>query len=73
MGTIYSKTVLGVENPKVGLISNGEEAGKGNQLVKETYPLLEKSGLNFIGNIEGKELFGGEVDVAITDGFTGNV
>ncbi len=73
MGTIYSKTVLGIENPKVGLISNGEEAGKGNQLVKETYPLLEKSGLNFIGNIEGKELFGGEVDVAITDGFTGNV
>ena len=73
MGSIYAKTVLGVENPKVGLISNGEEAGKGNELVKDTYPLLEKSGLNFVGNIEGKELFGGEVDVAVTDGFTGNV
>lgn len=73
MGSIYAQTVLGVENPRVGLISNGEEAGKGNELVKETYPLLEQSGLNFVGNIEGKELFGGEVDVAVTDGFTGNV
>jgi glycerol-3-phosphate acyltransferase PlsX len=73
MGSIYAKVVLGVENPKVGLLSNGEEAGKGNELVKETYPLLENSGLNFVGNVEGKELFGGEVDVAITDGFTGNV
>lgn len=73
MGSIYARAVLGVDNPRVGLISNGEEAGKGNELVKDTYPLLEASGLNFFGNIEGKELFGGEVDVAITDGFTGNV
>jgi len=57
----------------VGLLSNGEEAGKGNQLVKDTYPLLEASGLNFIGNVEGKELFGGAADVVVTDGFTGNV
>lgn len=73
MGSLYAQTVLGIENPRVGLVSNGEEAGKGNELVKDTYPLLEKSDLNFIGNIEGKELFGGEVDVAVTDGFTGNV
>ncbi|MEJ2758723.1 MAG: phosphate acyltransferase PlsX [Anaerolineales bacterium] len=73
MGSIYATTVLNIESPRVGLVSNGEEAGKGNDLVKETYPLLEASGLNFIGNIEGKELFGGMVDVAVTDGFTGNV
>jgi len=55
------------------LISNGEEAGKGNQLVKDTYPLLAASKLNFVGNVEGKEVIGGEVDVAVTDGFTGNI
>jgi phosphate acyltransferase len=73
MGSIYAQYILGIPNPRIGLVSNGEEAGKGNQLIKETYPLLQKSGLNFYGNVEGKELFGGEVDVAITDGFTGNV
>lgn len=73
MGAVYAELVLGVDNPRVGLLSIGEEAGKGNELVKATYPLLEKSGLNFVGNIEGKELFGGEVDVTVTDGFTGNV
>jgi phosphate acyltransferase len=73
MGSLYAQNVLKIPSPKVGLVSNGEEAGKGNQLIKETYPLLEKSGLNFYGNVEGKELFGGEVDVAVTDGFTGNV
>ena len=73
LGSIYAEKVLGIKKPRVGLISNGEEAGKGNALVKETYPLLEASGLNFIGNVEGKELFGGQVDVAVTDGFTGNV
>jgi glycerol-3-phosphate acyltransferase PlsX len=73
MGCVYVKELLGVKNPKVGLISNGEEAGKGNDLVKATYPLLEASGLNFYGNVEGKEIFGGEVDVAVSDGFTGNV
>lgn len=73
MGKIYAESALGMKSPRVGLISNGEEAGKGSELVKDTYPLLEDSGLNFIGNIEGKELFGGEVDVAVTDGFTGNV
>ena len=73
MGSVYSEKVLGVPSPRLGLISNGEEPGKGNQLVKETYPMLQSSGLNFIGNLEGKELFGGQADVAVTDGFTGNV
>jgi len=73
MGAVYVKELLGVKNPRVGLISNGEEAGKGNDLVKATYPLMEASGLNFYGNVEGKEIFGGEVDVAVSDGFTGNV
>ena len=73
MGSIYAEKVRGVTNPKIGLLSNGEEAGKGNELIKHTYPLLKDSGLNFYGNIEGKELIGGKVDVAVTDGFTGNV
>lgn len=73
MGALYARKVRGVEQPRVGLLSNGEEAGKGNELVKESYPLLEASGLNFIGNVEGKELFGGAADVVVTDGFTGNV
>lgn len=73
MGSIYAEKVLHIPNPRVGLLSNGEEPGKGSQLVKDTYPLLEASGLNFIGNVEGKELFGHEADVVVTDGFTGNV
>ncbi len=73
MGSLYAEKVLGVENPRIGLLSNGEEAGKGNDLVKETYPLLAAADINFIGNVEGKELFGGEADVVVTDGFTGNV
>jgi glycerol-3-phosphate acyltransferase PlsX len=73
MGHIYAQNLLGIENPRVGLLSNGEEEGKGNDLVRETFPLLKNSNLNFIGNIEGKEFFGGGVDVAVTDGFTGNV
>jgi glycerol-3-phosphate acyltransferase PlsX len=73
MGTIYAQKVLGITEPRLGLLSNGEEAGKGNTLIKETYPLLDKSGLNFIGNVEGKELFGGQADVVVTDGFTGNI
>lgn len=73
MGTIYAEKVLGKANPRLGLLSNGEEAGKGNQLIKDTLPFLKDSGLNFIGNVEGKELFSGQVDVVVTDGFTGNV
>ena len=73
MGTIYAQKVRGIKNPRVGLLSNGEETGKGNELIKGTYPLLQASGLNYIGNVEGKELFGGRADVVVTDGFTGNV
>lgn len=73
MGSIYVEKALGITSPRVGLLSNGEEAGKGNDLVKTAYPLLQKSLLNFIGNVEGKELFNGEADVVVTDGFTGNI
>jgi phosphate acyltransferase len=73
MGSVYAENVLEIKNPRIGLLSNGEEAGKGNTLIKETYPLIEKCGLNFIGNVEGKELFGGQADVVVTDGFTGNI
>jgi len=73
MGSIYAQKVRGIQNPTVGLLSNGEEEGKGNHLVKETTPLLKNSGLNFFGNVEGKEVIGGEVDVAVTDGFSGNI
>jgi len=73
MGSIYAEKVREIKNPKVGLISNGEEEGKGNQLVREAFPLIKSAGLNFFGNVEGKEVIGGAVDVAVADGFTGNV
>lgn len=73
MGNIYARKMLGISQPRVGLLSNGEEAGKGNELVKGAYPLLQSLPIHFIGNVEGKELFGGAADVVITDGFTGNV
>jgi len=73
MGSVYAERVRGIKNPRVGLISNGEEAGKGSELVKAAYPLLEKANINFVGNLEGKELFNSYADVAVTDGFTGNV
>lgn len=73
LGSIYAEKVRGVKNPKVGLISNGEEEGKGNELVKNATPLFKASRLNYFGNVEGKEVIGGKVDVAVTDGFTGNV
>jgi phosphate acyltransferase len=73
MGSVYAQKVLKIQSPRVGLLSNGEEAGKGNQLIHDTFPLLEGSHLNFIGNVEGKELFGGCADVVVTDGFTGNI
>ena len=73
MGAVYSRLMLGVTEPRIGLIANGEEEGKGNELVKATHPMLKEQMPGFVGNIEGKELFGGDVDVAVTDGFTGNV
>ncbi|MCX8062880.1 MAG: phosphate acyltransferase PlsX [Anaerolineales bacterium] len=73
MGAVYAEKVLHKSPPRVALLSNGEEAGKGNQLVKDTYPLLKELIPNFIGNVEPKELFNGEADVVVTDGFTGNI
>jgi glycerol-3-phosphate acyltransferase PlsX len=73
MGSIFAGKVRRINNPRIAILSNGEEGGKGNELVRSTYPLLRDSGLNFIGNVEGKELFAGEADVVVTDGFTGNV
>lgn len=73
MGNAYYKTVFGVPYPKIAVISNGEEDCKGNELTKETFKLLKSSGLNFMGNIEGKDLFSGQVDVVVCDGFIGNI
>ncbi|MGC8838650.1 MAG: phosphate acyltransferase PlsX [Anaerolineae bacterium] len=74
MGSIYAERVLGVERPRVGLVSNGEEETKGSQLVQEAYQLLKETpGLHFIGNVEGKDIAPGMADVVVTDGFTGNV
>jgi glycerol-3-phosphate acyltransferase PlsX len=73
MGSIYSNKARDIISPRVAILSNGEETGKGNELVRNANPLLTSSQLNFIGNVEGKELFGGAADVVVTDGFTGNV
>ena len=73
MGSIYAQFLLNIEKPSIGLLSNGEEPGKGNQLVKDSFKLFEESGLYFLGNVEPKELFAGVADVVVTDGFTGNV
>jgi len=73
MGSIYAERVLGVTNPRVAIVSNGEEEGKGNLLVKDTVPLLRDSKLNFVGNAEGRDIPAGLADVVVTDGFTGNV
>jgi len=74
MGSTYAEQVLGIVEPKVGLVSNGEEETKGSQLVQETHQLLKKTpGIRFIGNVEGKDIAPGVADVVVTDGFTGNV
>lgn len=73
MGSIYMKNVLGLDNPTVGLMSNGEEEGKGDDLTKETYPELKKAPINFVGNIEGRDVMEGTTDVMVCDGFVGNV
>lgn len=73
MGSVYASLLFNRANPRVGLLANGEEEGKGNELVKEAGPLMRAEVPGFVGNIEGKELFAGEVDVAVTDGFTGNI
>lgn len=73
MGVAYSRKVIGQAAPKVGLMSVGTEEAKGNLLSKETFELLEKAPVSFVGNVEGHDLFEGEVDVVVCDGFTGNV
>ncbi len=72
MGEAYAQEVLGIENPKVGLLSNGSEDSKGNDLTKEAFGMLSTID-NFVGNVEGRDIFSGEVDVIVTDGFTGNI
>jgi glycerol-3-phosphate acyltransferase PlsX len=73
MGEIFHRLILGTSRPKVGLLSIGEEETKGNELTRETFPLLKAAPLNFIGNVEGRDVFRGEVDVIVCDGFIGNV
>jgi glycerol-3-phosphate acyltransferase PlsX len=73
IGHTYAEEILGIKNPRVGILSIGEEEGKGNELVKETYPLLKRSKLNFLGNAEGRDIYAGTFDVIVCDGFVGNV
>ena len=73
MGSVYAERALGLKEPRVGLLNIGEEESKGNELVVKAYPLLKESGLNFIGNVEGKDIPHGAADVVICDGFVGNV
>ncbi|PIQ97040.1 MAG: phosphate acyltransferase [Nitrospinae bacterium CG11_big_fil_rev_8_21_14_0_20_56_8] len=73
MGHVFAKYILGKEAPGVGLLSIGEEDGKGNEITKEVFQMLKRSHINFIGNIEGKEVYRGNADVVVCDGFTGNV
>lgn len=73
MGSIYMEHVMGIKNPRVALLSNGEEDEKGNQQVKAAHPLLQASGLNFIGNLEARGVPMGETDVIVADGFAGNI
>ena len=73
MGHVYARDILGLDSPRVGLLSVGEEEGKGNELTKEAYELLKESSLNFAGNVEGRDIYNGTCDVVVTDGFTGNV
>ncbi len=73
MGSLYVERVMGITRPRVAVLSNGEEEGKGNELVKETSALLAQSHLNFIGNVEPKEMLTGAADVVVADGFVGNI
>lgn len=73
MGAIYAERVWGIANPRVGLLANGEEEEKGTVTLRETHQVLKESGLNFVGNVEPKEVTRGHADVVVTDGFTGNI
>lgn len=73
MGSLYAHKILGVDHPRVGLLNVGEESTKGNELTQETYPLLQAAPVHFHGNVEGRDIFKGTVDVVVCDGFIGNV
>ena len=73
MGDIYARTMLGIPSPRVALLSNGEESEKGSELVQAAHPLIAALPIQFVGNVEGKDIFRGGCDVVVTDGFTGNV
>jgi glycerol-3-phosphate acyltransferase PlsX len=74
LGSVYAKQILGIENPKVGLLNIGEEEGKGNLLAQATYPLLKANDkINFVGNIEGRDVLQDKADVMVCEGFTGNI
>ena len=73
MGKVFMEAVVGLKDPRIGLMSIGEEKGKGNDLVRETFDRLQEAPLRFIGNVEGKDLFSGAADVIVSDGFTGNI
>jgi glycerol-3-phosphate acyltransferase PlsX len=73
LGVAYAMVTLGLERPRVGLLSIGEEAGKGNDLIRAAHALLERAPVDYLGNIEARELFTGRADVIVCDGFTGNI
>lgn len=73
MGHHYARKIMGIDNPRVGLLSNGEESSKGNETTLAAFPQLQAAGINFIGNIEGRDIFYGDVDVIVCDGFIGNI
>lgn len=73
MGRIFMESVMGLKRPRIALMSIGEEGGKGNDLIRDVYARLDSSSLNFIGNIEGRDLYSGKADVIVSDGFTGNI
>ena len=73
MGHVYARDILGIDEPRVGLLSVGEEEGKGNELTREVFKRLDESPINFVGNVEGRDIYNGNCDVVVTDGFTGNV
>jgi len=73
MGSIYAEKVRGIHNPRVGLLNIGTEEKKGNELTKQTFELLKEANVNFVGNVESRDLLNGAADVVVTDGFTGNM
>lgn len=73
MGSLFAQTILGLDRPRVGLLSIGEEAGKGTELIRSSHAALAATPLNFLGNVEAREIYSGEADVVVSDGFTGNV